>query len=625
VTWPEATDAEKARFTEIVEGAVPASGFEISHERLVASLETAEREQRSLDLIKNEAPVIVFREQLAVLLLYDGEPLFVRLEDERYERALNTAFAVARERRSGTVYLSSGALWYRADDPLGPFTPLAAPPADLAALIPAGDDDVAVPDPPPEIVVATEPTELVASDGAPLWQSLPGGELLYVENTETPWLRELASNQMYLLISGRWFRSASAAGPWEFVRADSLPDAFDDIPPDSDLGGLRTSVAGTEEAQEAMLEAQVPRMAAIRRDEAKLEVEYDGKPNFEPIPGTEVAYATNTGAQVLEIDGTYYAVDNGVWFRSASATGPWEVADEIPEDKIAEIPPSSPVYNTTHVHVYESTPEVVYVGYTPGYLWSFPYYGVPIYGTGWYYPPYWRGPIYYPRHPTWGFHVGYNPWTGWNFGLSWSNGFFSFGISWGGGWSGGYRPWGCCGGWYGGGYRGPTFINTGDINIGNNVNVGNRVEARDRVAAAGGAGTAAELRASGSLYNRPENRSRNADRATARSNLAMARPATGRANDVFADRDGKVARSGAGGWETREAGAWRPAPEGDRSQAAARPETRPERPAPSTRPSRPQSLDYGDLDRHRTARSRGASREMSRSRPSRGGGGFRRR
>jgi len=44
----------------------------------------------------------------------------------------------------------------------------------------------------------------------------------------------------------------------------------------------------------------------------------------------------------------------------------------------------------TYVKVYNSTPEVVYVGYTPGY------YGTVVsantttvvYGTGWYYPPY---------------------------------------------------------------------------------------------------------------------------------------------------------------------------------------------------------------------------------------------
>ena len=74
-----------------------------------------------------------------------------------------------------------------------------------------------------------------------------------------------------------------------------------------------------------------------------------------------------------------------------------------------------------NVDLDDVTPEVVYVGYTPGYMWSYPYMGVPVYGTGWRYRPV-MGPYYYPRPPTWGFHVGYNPWTGWNFGMSWSNG-----------------------------------------------------------------------------------------------------------------------------------------------------------------------------------------------------------
>ena len=61
-------------------------------------------------------------------------------------------------------------------------------------------------------------------------------------------------------------------------------------------------------------------------------------------------------------------------------------------------------------------------------------------------------------------------------GMSWSNGFFTFGISFGGGY--GYP---CCGGYHGGGYHGPVFINNGDINIGNDVNWGNRVNGGDRV------------------------------------------------------------------------------------------------------------------------------------------------
>ncbi len=41
VAWPDSKDAEEQRFTAIVEAAVPEAGFEISMERLSASLATA--------------------------------------------------------------------------------------------------------------------------------------------------------------------------------------------------------------------------------------------------------------------------------------------------------------------------------------------------------------------------------------------------------------------------------------------------------------------------------------------------------------------------------------------------------------------------------------------------------
>jgi hypothetical protein len=615
VRWPESRDADEQRFTAIVEGAVPASGFEISLERLTASLDSAEIERESLEQIRNEPPVIEFREALSVLLVYDGEPRYSDVDNSDYERVLNTPFVVVRKKRSDDYWLSSGKFWYAASNAMGPWTPTDSPPRDLAQMVQSAEVEEQQPDAPPAIVAASRPTELIVTQGKPDWQSLAGGQLLYVQNTETPWLRELASGNMYVLLSGRWFRAKSQDGPWTFVRADELPASFADIPPASDIGGLRASVAGTDEANEAILDAQVPQTAAIKRDEATLSVEYDGAPKFEDIPGTSVAYAVNTGAQVLEINNRYYAVDNGVWFTSAAATGPWVVADSIPSEEIEKIPPSSPVYNTTHVHVYESTPEVVYVGYTPGYLWSFPYYGVPVYGTGFYYPPYY-GRWYYPRPPTWGFHVGYNPWTGWNFGMSWSNGFFSFGMSWGGGWGGAYRPWGCCGGWYGGGYRGPVVINTGDINIGNSVNIGNRTTIGNRI----DRDTNINLdRSRTNLYNRPESRGRLADRDTATRELKRARPATSRENNVFADRDGNVARNVGNDWQTRENGQWtRPETTGaarDRASSA-----RQDRARPSTGTRSTQSFDRSGLDRANRSRQLGASRQTARPTAMRCGG-----
>ena len=600
VRWPDSTDASEQRFTTIVEGAIPETGFEVSLETLSASLESAELEKKSLAELKNDPPEIVFREELAVLLPYDGEPRYSEVQNSDYERVLNTPMAVVRKKRSKDHYLYSGKFWYQAQDPMGPWIATDAPPADLAQMLQEVKADEGQPEAPPAIVAANKPTELIVTQGTPSWKLIAGEQLLYVQNTESPWLREIATGNMYLLLSGRWYRAKSTYGPWIFVRADELPASFKDIPPASDIGGLRASVAGTEEAQDALLDAQIPQTAAIKRNEAKLTVEYDGEPKFEKISGTEVSYAVNTGAQVLKIDALYYAVDNGGWFKSNSATGPWAIADSIPEDEIQKIPPSSPVYNTTHVHIYESTPDVVYVGYTPGYMWSFPYYGVPVYGTGWYYPPYY-GHYYYPRPPTWGFNVGYNPWTGWSFGLSWTNGFFTVGIGWGGGYGGMYPPYGCCGGFYGGGYRGPVFINTGDINIGNNVNVGNRDKVSHNMDQAG---TRDVDKSRNNLYDRSENRARNADPATAQRQLKEARPAANRQNDVYADRDGNVARRSGDEWQTRQNGQWQ---QDSLSRDTLSPDARDRMQAPTSG-----SYDRSNLNRDSAARQRGTTRQAAR-------------
>ena len=349
----------------------------------------------------------------------------------------------------------------------------------------------------------------------------------------------------------------------------------------------------------------------------------------------------NTPAQVLQIGAKYYAVDNGVWFVAASPKGPWAVADSVPRTR-SRRSRRSPAYNTTYVHVYQSTPQVVYVGYTPGYMWSYPYYGVPVYGTGCYYPPY--PGYYYPRPYTYGFHVGYNPWTGWNFGMSWNVGFMHFGMGWGGGYYGpagttaagtttaaaaaGTAATGPAGAaaYYGGGYRGGhNTVNVGSVNIGNNVNYGNRQK------------TAANLRNNpdasklrqDSVYNRPETRARNADKATVQSQAQQAKATRGQANNVLADRDGNVARKTKDGWESREGNKWQNADRAaaktkaqgvDRSPAQAKAQTstaprpRPGRRASTAAPfsatTRPAS--GAPSVKRRSARSRAASRRAPR-------------
>ena len=183
-------------------------------------------------------------------------------------------------------------------------------------------------------------------------------------------------------------------------------------------------------AEDAVLDAQVPQTAAVALGPADVDVAYDGEPEFEPVAGTDLEYATNTGAAVLQSDRQYYLVEDGVWYVSDTPNGPWQVSAYRPAT-VNAIPPTSPVYNVKYVYIYDRTPDVVYVGYTPGYLGSYVYYNTVVYGTGWYYRPWVTPYYYYPRPSTWGYHVSYNPWYGWGFGLSWDWGWPDYGSYYG--------------------------------------------------------------------------------------------------------------------------------------------------------------------------------------------------
>ena len=583
VRWPDATAEQQTRFTQYVEMDFPKEGFRMTLQRLQASLASADAERSHTEGLKSDAPKLVFTEQLAVLLLYDGEPHLQPIPNAPLALVVNTPFGVVKDTVTGTFWLGAGpGSWYSAPDAKGPWTAGGTPPDTIRKL--AGDtitvarvdtlfatstdtaakktdSSMTKPDssaartdtlfaPPPMIVTATEPTELVATQGPPKWTTTAGGKLLYVENTETPWLRETEGKDNYLLISGRWFRSQSLQGPWSFARPDSLPAAFQEIPPDSPIGGVRSSIALTVEAQDAVLDLQIPQTTAVVRSQTTFTATYDGEPKFTMIPGTLVAYATNTPSSVLQVGGAYYACDKAVWFKSTSAKGPWVVADSIPRDEIAKIPPSVPVYPVTFVHVYGSTPEVVYVGYTPGYVGAYPYYGVPVYGTGYTYPPY-VGTVYYPYPVTYGVSASYNPYTGYGMGTTFGTAFFAVGV--GIAISNSYRYYPA------GGYRGcfncTVNVNRGNANRGRqNVNIGNTAGGGNRQRPSSRP-SASQRPASSNLYNRPESRARNADRSTRQRASTQMKTARG-SNNVFADRNGNVHRRSSGGWESRQGNSW---------------------------------------------------------------------
>ena len=658
VRFPNITKEQEKRLAAVLEAEVPKWVMTVSLDAIQANLAVYQAEKKSSEGLRSVPPRMIFVNDPAVLLLYAGKPVEQPIPGTSLKRAANTPMFVVLDPSTRRWYLSGGTFWYEAPASTGPFTPIAAPSPAVKQFFDAhppppvkpegtpaqqaSELELEEPKSPPRIVVSTDPAELFVLDGPPRY--VPVGEdadLLYAENTQRDVLVYVPTSETYVLASGRWFRAKSLSGPWTFVRPDQLPAGFARLPPDSAVGPVRTFVAGTDEAMDAVADSQIPQTTAVKRDQ-QFQVTYDGEPRFKSIDGTPMAFAVNTPTSVIRDAGRYWACDQAVWYVAPSPTGPWVVSDRRPPD-IDQVPPSAPVYNTRYVYVYQSTPEVVYVGYTPGYVGMYPYFGSVVYGTGFYYPPYIGPTVYYPRPFTYGFNVVYNPWIGFGFGYGFGSPFFysgmRFGPYYGRGWWGppGYRPFPppYPGGWYrpppgyrppspGWGYRPPP--------------PGYRPPPGGFPA--GGGARPPPPRPSGgwnnNIYARPENRARNADRPQAVASRPAPRPVT-RPNNVYADKKGNVYRQNSGGsWDCNTPQGWKPQPStavttGRPSQGlpSQRPQTRPSSSHPTAppqvarptgRPSYP-SAPAG-LGRDAAARQRSASPPSRSSHPApRGGGG----
>ena len=612
--FPNQDDKRVKALSDLLESEIPKWNLPIAMDELTATLETADSNIKTSQQISTEPPVMLFYSEPAVLITIDGEPRLADTEEKNIQRVMNTPFTILYDTKKKDYYLNADEdSWYKASAINGDWQPVSKVPRKIAKLAPepeevdeegAADDAEIETGPPPKIVIATVPTELISSNGKPEYKTISDTSLLYVSNTDSDVLMDTDSQDYYVLLSGRWYVSKSLEGPWSYRAVQDLPEDFKKIPEDSEMGSVLYAVPGTDIAREAVMDAQIPQTAAIERKKASLKVEYDGAPKFEKIEGTQMHWAANTATPVIRVQNRYYAVDEAVWFVANSAGGPWVIATSVP-DEIYTIPADSPVYNVTFVRIYSSTDEIVYVGYTPGYTNTYVYNTTIVYGSGYYWPG-WYGSHYYPRYSTWGFHVRWNPWTGWRFGLSYSYGPFSFHFG-RGGW---YR-----GGWWGPGrYRG--------------YRRGYRHGYRSGRSAGYRAGYRAGKRNSSrqNMYKSQRNQSRAASASTmtrnkARSGGMSSRAqaggvvgAGGRANNVYADKNGNVHRQTDQGWQQRSGDSWKSS-QGREQAAQQKAQQSGKQPSQQAAQQRSQASSQQRSQQYQT--SRGGSSDLNRSASSR--------
>jgi hypothetical protein len=449
--FPDTTAGEAAELAEIVKRSLPKSSLPFALERVTAMAAEGGTAVRSVNA-NLDPPPMFFSPEPALLVITLGEPTLQAIEGTKLFFVTNTNWDLIHEPSSGNYYLRFQQSWLSSKtltDGSWSSVPGGALPMDFRNL-PETDDwaevRAAVPGErataPPRVFVATQPAELIQTDGSPKYRPISGTNLLQVENTRSDVFYQGQEGAYYVLTSGRWFRAFSLAGPWSAATED-LPADFLSIPETDAASRVLASVPGSALAEEAVLQAQVPTTASVNRDQAASTISYDGDPQFIPIEDTGVSFAANSPQDIFLVRDRYYLCTQGIWFVANSATGPWTVADRIPPE-IYKIPSTHPKHNVTYVYVYDSSPETVVVGYTSGYSGSYVVSGVVVYGLGW-----WIWDDYWDDHYWWNdhyYHYHYHGhWHGYGGGHYYDHG---HGVWRREGWA--YGPYGGVGGssWY---------------------------------------------------------------------------------------------------------------------------------------------------------------------------------
>lgn len=397
-------------------GAIQNNRLEIPVDIFLYSLATGAVDLPPDEGLSKEPPFIKVVQSPTLLLFINGDPVRQSIENTGLELVINANWPTIFDADSDQYYLLNKDVWQQAADLAGPWSGAKNLPSAVERIASEGDfAEIRAAYPLkqatgilPAVFSINEPAELIVIDGVPVLESIPAADgLQFVSNTHSPLFK--LDETYYFLTSGRWFSSTDFT-TWQLLT--ELPQPFSQIPEDHGMAYVRSSVAGTIESKLAVLEALLPAEKTVAKDQVlEVDARFDGDPKFQTVTQGGVSRAVNTPLNIIQYQNVYYLCYKGAWYQADSPIGPWTVAYRVPT-AIYDIPASSPVYPVTQVQVATTTPTTVTYNYTQGYSTGvYISYGVAVYGTGWYYPPYY-GRYYYPWFMSYGHGNFYNPNTG---------------------------------------------------------------------------------------------------------------------------------------------------------------------------------------------------------------------
>jgi hypothetical protein len=217
--------------------------------------------------------------------------------------------------------------------------PKEAVPISLDRMLAAAEDQVpsgsnsALRSVAPKIFVSTVPSILVLVDGEPVKAPISDSAVQIIVNANWDVFFDTTGKRFYLSQAPLWLQAPTLDGPWTLAAA--LPPDMAKLP--DEWSEVKKSIPPNVPA-----DTQVPRVF-YSRSAAEL-IAFDGEPQWAAIPGTALAYATNTDSNFFIDYSTnrFYYLTSGRWFTALQRTGPWTFAsDRLPAD-FAKIPADSP-------------------------------------------------------------------------------------------------------------------------------------------------------------------------------------------------------------------------------------------------------------------------------------------
>src|SRR5215510_5365655 len=174
-----------------IDKAIPDDDRVIALDRVLASVDRSQITPKNVEGVKADPPAIFYSTSPALLVNIDGEVIWSPIKENDLKFAVNTNWDLFEHGPTNTYYLRNENSWLKASDINGPWVAADKLPSSFKKL-PSEENwkdvreslKVNLIGPVPKVFVSTQPAELIALRGEPIYQPAggAGSKLLWVSN-----------------------------------------------------------------------------------------------------------------------------------------------------------------------------------------------------------------------------------------------------------------------------------------------------------------------------------------------------------------------------------------------------------------------------------------------------------